>query len=242
MYFAQINAQYLIFYISDSSGCNIITDLAVHDIDTAVWLTSCERPLSVYAVTHTHDGTMQKIGQPDTVLLVLKFRNGIICSLDIDRDCAYGYDMRIEVCFLSLYRSVRNINSGWKLQSFKTNLCRYAIVFFYNHHTDDQEICFCVKQLNLSEDFFVKATHDQIVVVVTELNSYSVDTLNVRIHNFYTRSFLSVEPVLFINIQNMISVVINPKTHIKASFDSLQFESTKIISTTVIIGIHYIAL
>ena len=86
-------------YITGSAGCIIITDSALHDIDMAVWLTSGERPLSVYAVTHTHDKTMKKIGQPDTVILVLKFPNGNICCLDVDYDCAYGYDMRVEVMY-----------------------------------------------------------------------------------------------------------------------------------------------
>jgi len=72
--------------------------MAVHDIDTSVWLTSGERPISVYSLTHAHDSIMNEIGQPDIAVLLIKYESGLISIIDIDRDSVYGYDIRIEVC------------------------------------------------------------------------------------------------------------------------------------------------
>lgn len=82
---------------TDMTGCNIISDLAVHDIDTTVWLSSAERPLSVYVMTHMHDPIMAEIGQPDSVTMALKYKSGLMAIIDSDRDSPYGYDMRIEM-------------------------------------------------------------------------------------------------------------------------------------------------
>ncbi|KAJ8310913.1 hypothetical protein KUTeg_012778 [Tegillarca granosa] len=82
---------------ADPSGCNIISDLAVHDIDLSVWLTGSQEPESVYVVTHCHDDFLKTIDQPDTLAMVLKYKNGIITTMDVSRDSAYGYDIRIEL-------------------------------------------------------------------------------------------------------------------------------------------------
>ncbi|XP_033760497.1 myo-inositol 2-dehydrogenase-like [Pecten maximus] len=82
---------------TDVSGCSLISDMAVHDIDMTVWLTSAERPISVYTMSHMHDPIMKEIGQPDSGLLALKYESGLIAIIDSDRESPYGYDMRIEM-------------------------------------------------------------------------------------------------------------------------------------------------
>ncbi|KAK3095413.1 hypothetical protein FSP39_014378 [Pinctada imbricata] len=82
---------------ADRTGCNIISDLAVHDIDMTVWLTMCVRPVSIYTVTHIHDATLQDIGEPDVVTLTIKFENGLIATIDVVREAVYGYDIRTEL-------------------------------------------------------------------------------------------------------------------------------------------------
>ncbi|XP_021372135.1 uncharacterized protein LOC110462495 isoform X2 [Mizuhopecten yessoensis] len=82
---------------TDMGGCNIISDMAVHDIDMTVWLTSAERPISVYTMSHMHDPIMKEIGQPDSATLALKYGSGLMAIIDSDRYAPYGYDMRVEI-------------------------------------------------------------------------------------------------------------------------------------------------
>ena len=82
---------------SDDSGCGILTDMLVHDVDVMVWLFKAERPESIYVVTHTHDPKMVEIGEPDTIVVLVKYKSGTIVTLDSTRYAAYGYDMRVEV-------------------------------------------------------------------------------------------------------------------------------------------------
>lgn len=82
---------------TDTGGCSLISDMAVHDIDMTVWLTSAERPISVYTMSHMHDPIMKEIGQPDSGLLALKYESGLNVIIDSDRESPYGYDMRIEM-------------------------------------------------------------------------------------------------------------------------------------------------
>ncbi|XP_060084197.1 uncharacterized oxidoreductase YrbE-like [Ylistrum balloti] len=82
---------------TDVSGCSLISDMAVHDIDTTVWLTSAERPVSIYTMSHMHDPIMKEVGQPDSAVMALKYGSGLLVIIDSDRESPYGYDMRIEM-------------------------------------------------------------------------------------------------------------------------------------------------
>ncbi|XP_071162996.1 uncharacterized oxidoreductase YrbE-like isoform X2 [Mytilus edulis] len=82
---------------TDSEGCNIVSDLAVHDIDMMVWMTNGELPESVYTIGHIHDPKLKSARQPDTAVVTLKFKNGIMCTIDLSRDAVYGYDIRLEL-------------------------------------------------------------------------------------------------------------------------------------------------
>ncbi|WAR28324.1 hypothetical protein MAR_014028 [Mya arenaria] len=44
---------------ADSTGCNILADLGVHDIDMVVWLTRAQRPESIYITCNVHDEQLQ---------------------------------------------------------------------------------------------------------------------------------------------------------------------------------------
>ncbi|XP_061171800.1 uncharacterized oxidoreductase YrbE-like [Saccostrea echinata] len=82
---------------ADSTGCNLISDMAVHDVDMMVWLTSCSKPKSVFVLTHIRDETLQKIKEPDAGVICVKFENGMIATIDVFRECVYGYDIRAEL-------------------------------------------------------------------------------------------------------------------------------------------------
>lgn len=71
--------------------------MAIHDIDMLVWLTSCAAPKSVFVMTHIRDETLQKIGEPDAGVVALTFQDGLMATIDVFRECVYGYDIRTEV-------------------------------------------------------------------------------------------------------------------------------------------------
>lgn len=82
---------------TDQEGCNLISDMAIHDIDMLVWLTSCAAPKSVFVMTHIRDETLQKIGEPDAGVVALTFQDGLMATIDVFRECVYGYDIRTEM-------------------------------------------------------------------------------------------------------------------------------------------------
>ncbi|XP_022289416.2 putative oxidoreductase YrbE [Crassostrea virginica] len=82
---------------TDQEGCNLISDMAIHDIDMLVWLTSCATPKSVFVMTHIRDETLQKIGEPDAGVIAINFNDGMMATVDVFRECVYGYDIRTEV-------------------------------------------------------------------------------------------------------------------------------------------------
>lgn len=71
--------------------------MAIHDIDMLVWLTSCAAPKSVFVMTHIRDETLQKIGEPDAGVVALTFQDGLMATIDVFRECVYGYDIRTEM-------------------------------------------------------------------------------------------------------------------------------------------------
>lgn len=71
--------------------------MAIHDIDMLVWLTSCATPKSVFVMTHIRDETLQKIGEPDAGVIAINFNDGMMATVDVFRECVYGYDIRTEV-------------------------------------------------------------------------------------------------------------------------------------------------
>lgn len=62
-----------------------------------VWMTNGQQPESVYTIGHIHDPKLKSAKQPDTAIVTLKFKDGTMCTLDLSRDSAYGYDIRLEV-------------------------------------------------------------------------------------------------------------------------------------------------
>ncbi|WAR28204.1 IOLG-like protein [Mya arenaria] len=81
---------------ADSTGCNILADLGVHDIDMVVWLTRAQRPESIYITCHVHDEQLQQCGQPDSMAGLIKYPDGVFVTMDVFRESVYGYDIRLE--------------------------------------------------------------------------------------------------------------------------------------------------
>ncbi|MCF8277599.1 MAG: Gfo/Idh/MocA family oxidoreductase [Flavobacteriales bacterium] len=82
-------------YLSISG--NIFHDMLIHDFDMLMFLFGAQVPQTVFAAGHTYDATIKGFNDYDTVLVSIKFANGLVCSIDTSRTSAYGYDQRIEV-------------------------------------------------------------------------------------------------------------------------------------------------
>jgi myo-inositol 2-dehydrogenase/D-chiro-inositol 1-dehydrogenase len=82
-------------YLKASGG--IFLDMTIHDFDLARFLVGSE-VTEVYsaagALGHPEIGAL---GDLDTAVVVLRFANGVIGTIDNSRHAVYGYDQRVEV-------------------------------------------------------------------------------------------------------------------------------------------------
>ncbi len=84
-----------ISYIPTSGGQ--FRDQMVHDFDAARWLLAPAHVEDVTATGTAANGAIAQAGDVDTSVAVLRFSNGAVAVLDVTREAAYGYDVRIEV-------------------------------------------------------------------------------------------------------------------------------------------------
>ena len=70
--------------------------MAVHGIDTMMWLTG-ERPSSVVTFGHGNEAATVARGDFDSFGLMLRFPSGLIGYVDSCRYAPYGYDQKVEV-------------------------------------------------------------------------------------------------------------------------------------------------
>ncbi len=84
-----------IAYVKVSGG--IFLDMTIHDFDMARFLIGDEVEEIYTSAAVRVDPAIGEAGDLDTVLLVLRFRNGVIATIDNSRKAVYGYDQRVEV-------------------------------------------------------------------------------------------------------------------------------------------------
>lgn len=82
-------------YVKVSGG--IFLDMTIHDFDMARFLIGSEIEEVYTAAGVMVDPAIGAVGDLDTALVVLKFRNGVIGTIDNSRQAVYGYDQRVEV-------------------------------------------------------------------------------------------------------------------------------------------------
>jgi myo-inositol 2-dehydrogenase/D-chiro-inositol 1-dehydrogenase len=82
-------------YIRASGG--IFMDMTIHDFDMARFLIGDEVEEIYTTAGVTVDPEIGKAGDLDTALIVMRFRNGVIGTIDNCRKAAYGYDQRVEI-------------------------------------------------------------------------------------------------------------------------------------------------
>ncbi len=72
-------------------------DMTIHDFDMARWLLG-EEPVEVFAYgSCLVDPAVAKVGDTDSVMVLLKTGSGKLCHINNSRRATYGYDQRIEV-------------------------------------------------------------------------------------------------------------------------------------------------
>jgi myo-inositol 2-dehydrogenase/D-chiro-inositol 1-dehydrogenase len=82
-------------YLRSSGG--IFMDMTIHDFDMARYLANDEVEEIYAAGSVLIDPKVKEIGDYDTAISILKFKNGATCIIDNSRKAVYGYDQRIEV-------------------------------------------------------------------------------------------------------------------------------------------------
>jgi len=81
-------------YIKVSGG--IFMDMTIHDFDMARFLADSE-PEWIFAYGDVMvDPKIGQAGDIDTTEIIIKFKNGILCTIDNCRHSADGYDQRVE--------------------------------------------------------------------------------------------------------------------------------------------------
>ena len=82
-------------YVKVSGG--MFLDMTIHDFDMARFLVGAE-VVEVYTQAGvTVDPAIGEAGDVDTAVIMLKFANGVIGTIDNCRRASYGYDQRVEV-------------------------------------------------------------------------------------------------------------------------------------------------
>ncbi len=84
-----------ISYIKVSGG--MFLDMTIHDFDMARFLIGSEVDEVFVAGGVMVDPEIGAAGDLDTAVIVLRFRNGVIGTIDNCRQAAYGYDQRVEI-------------------------------------------------------------------------------------------------------------------------------------------------
>jgi myo-inositol 2-dehydrogenase/D-chiro-inositol 1-dehydrogenase len=82
-------------YIRVSGG--IFVDMTIHDFDMARFLIGDEVEELYTTAGVMVDPEIGRAGDLDTALIVLRFRNGVIGTIDNSRKATYGYDQRVEI-------------------------------------------------------------------------------------------------------------------------------------------------
>src|SRR5436190_22460563 len=84
-----------IAYLKVSGGQ--FRDMTIHDFDMARWLLG-EEPIEVFAYGSVLvDPAVKRVGDTDSVMIVMKTKSGRLAHINNSRRASYGYDQRIEV-------------------------------------------------------------------------------------------------------------------------------------------------
>jgi myo-inositol 2-dehydrogenase / D-chiro-inositol 1-dehydrogenase len=124
-----------ISYIKVSGG--IFVDMTIHDFDMARYLIGSDVE-EVYTVAGVMvDPAIGEVGDVDTAVIVLKFANGVIGTIDNCRKSVYGYDQRAEVFGSEGNAAISNNYSNNAVISTQESIHRdLPLHFFVERYTE----------------------------------------------------------------------------------------------------------
>jgi len=93
-------------YVNVSGG--IFLDMTIHDFDMARYLCASDVDTVFAQGAVLIDPEIGKIGDVDTAIITLTFKNGALGVIDNSRQAVYGYDQRVEVFGSKGYVDVKN--------------------------------------------------------------------------------------------------------------------------------------
>ena len=82
-------------YVRASGG--IFLDMTIHDFDMARFLIGAEVEEIYTAAAVMVDPAIGEAGDVDTAVMLLRFKNGVIATIDNSRQAVFGYDQRVEI-------------------------------------------------------------------------------------------------------------------------------------------------
>jgi myo-inositol 2-dehydrogenase / D-chiro-inositol 1-dehydrogenase len=124
-----------ISYVKVSGG--MFLDMTIHDFDMARFLIGDEVEEIYTAGAVMVDPEIGRAGDLDTALVVLRFRNGVIGTIDNSRKAVYGYDQRVEILGSSGAISTGNCYPNQAVISTATSVRRdLPLNFFMDRYTE----------------------------------------------------------------------------------------------------------
>jgi myo-inositol 2-dehydrogenase / D-chiro-inositol 1-dehydrogenase len=122
-------------YIRSSGG--MFVDMTIHDFDMARFLVGSEVE-EVFATTAVLvDPAIGDAGDVDTAVMVLRFANGAIATIDNSRAAVYGYDQRVEVLGSSgMVATSNNFESNAVISDAKSVRRDLPLNFFLERYID----------------------------------------------------------------------------------------------------------
>jgi len=146
-----------ISYIKVSGG--IFLDMTIHDFDMARFLMGSEVEEVYTAGGVMVDQEIGAAGDLDTVMITMKFANGVIGTIDNSRQAVYGYDQRVEVFgSAGSVATQNNYANSAIIQTAKAVQRDLPQHFFLERYTDS-----FIKEM----DAFINALENDAPVAVT---------------------------------------------------------------------------
>jgi myo-inositol 2-dehydrogenase/D-chiro-inositol 1-dehydrogenase len=122
-------------YVKVSGG--IFLDMTIHDFDMARFLIGDEVEEVYTAAGVMVDPEIGKAGDLDTALVVLRFKSGVIGTIDNSRKAVYGYDQRVEILGSQGSIATGNCYPNQAMISTATAVRRdLPLNFFMDRYTD----------------------------------------------------------------------------------------------------------
>lgn len=122
-------------YIRTSGG--MFVDMTIHDFDMARFLVGSEVEEVFAATAVLVDPQIAAAGDIDTAVVLLRFTNGVIGTIDNSRSAVYGYDQRVEVFGSSgMVATSNNYDSNAVISDAKSVWRDLPLNFFMQRYTE----------------------------------------------------------------------------------------------------------